>query len=151
MKNKLEPLPLKSEGNGSNIAQISVDKADIPMLVHALAIGANTVMMCGGGNAQRRMRHYKKVLEDMVSPGWKHFRFEEDVSNIVLAINETPTCRFQFKKKYWEERGVVEITVGDKVWNTFTISISDALEMLTFVKEILPLSCELEIAGDIPE
>jgi hypothetical protein len=121
------------------------------MLIHALSIGANTIMACGGGDAERRMRHYKKVLEDLVPPGWRHFRREEDVTNIILAINDTPKCSLEFKKQSWRDSGSVIITVGDSVWDTYMTTLPQCLEMIEFMKAILPLNCEFETAGDLPE
>lgn len=151
MRKGLIPLPITTEGNGSNIIQLSIDKADIPMLVHALSIGASTVMLCGSGDTERRMRHYQKSLEALVPPGWKHFRNEEDVSNIILAINTTPKCVLEFKKQSWRDNGSVVITVGDYVWSTYLTTLPQCLEMIEFMKAILPLNCEFEVTGDIPE
>lgn len=38
------PLPIDTDGNGSRLATLTYDVADAPMLIHALAIGANTVI-----------------------------------------------------------------------------------------------------------
>jgi hypothetical protein len=142
---KLEPLPVKEEGNGSNLAQLTVDKGDIPMLVHALMIGVTTIRMCGGGKAAPRMYHYQKVLEGMVPPGWKHINREEDISNIVFAMHESATWKIVHEKRWKKDTdGSVKITVGDKSWDVWRLKDEEFKELVDFLKSIAPMSCELE-------
>lgn len=144
---KFEPLPVKEEGNGSNLAHLTVDKGDIPMLVHALMIGVTTIRMCGGGKAALRMYHYQKVLEGLVSPGWKHIDREEDISNIVFAMHENEKWKITHKKRWKkDEEGSVEIRIGEQTWSVWRLKDNEFAELVDFLKSIAPITCELESA-----
>ena len=55
MRDKSEH-PIDETGNGERLRTLTFDIADAAMLMSAAMIGGNSIMMCGRGKAEQRMR-----------------------------------------------------------------------------------------------
>ncbi|MBS7671674.1 hypothetical protein [Croceicoccus gelatinilyticus] len=142
MRPRREELPLEAEGNGERLRQIEFDQADAPMLLHALIIGANTALMCGGRQATQRMAYYARLIRDLCPPGHEHLRREEDLCEIALAMREAPHWSFTFAPERWRSNGEAIIRVGKKAWTSaYMITQPQADELRGCIEAIAPLTC----------
>lgn len=139
----LTPLPIDESGNGSNIVQVSFELADLPMIISALQIGRNTVMMCGGGKAEKRMNFYVEMVKKLAPAGWEHFQREEDIANIALAMAENPEWSIHQKKRWKsDKKGESVVTVGKMRWETWSTTDEEHAQMIACLQAIAPLTCD---------
>lgn len=143
MSRSRTPLPIDADGNGTRLATFIYDLADAPMLIHALAIGANTVMMCGGGQAQHRMRWYRDQIAATAPPGWQHLPREEDLANIAIAMATAQRWSIHRKMRWTSDKTAPTIiTVGDHEWTTFRLTAAEHDELAACIAAIAPITCE---------
>jgi hypothetical protein len=152
MRKNTDPFPIKVQDNASNIVSVNFDLADLPMVVSALLIGANTVMMCAGGKAENRMRYYYETIKKLAPPGWEHFDREEDIANIVIAMQENPTWKI-YQKKIWksDKKGTTIIEVGKFKCDVWSATDEEHAEIVSCLRSLAPLSCEQEETESIYE
>jgi hypothetical protein len=145
----MSELPIDESGNGERLRTLTFDFADAAMLYHAAMIGGNTVLMCGGGKAENRMRYYQNKFREACPPGFEHFKREEDIAVIAIAMMDAERCTFQ-KIKRWpdDKEAKVEIAIGDRKWGNWGLTLEQCDEMLSCLKAICPMSCEIEVLED---
>ena len=145
-----EELPVDQSGNGERLRTLTFDFADAAMLYHAASIAASTIMMCGGGKAQARMLHYRAKFLEACPPGYQHFKHEEDIANIAIAMLDADKCTFQrIRKSYRDQTYDVAVQIGEKKWSSnLGIEHAETNEMLNCLKAIAPMNCEIEELED---
>ena len=149
MKRDMSELPIDESGNGERLRTMTYDFADAAMLYHAMLIGGNTVLMCGGGKAEQRMRYYQNRFREACPPGFERFKREEDIANIAIAMMDAERCTFQRIKNYSSDKDAsVKITIGEKTWDNWSKPLSECDEMLSCLKAICPMTCEIEVLED---
>jgi len=129
---------------------LEFDLQDAPMLVHALLIGANTAMMCGNKEAQKKLRAYGKMLEPLVPPEAQHFD-PEVLAEIGGALQDASFCEVSFQPQPWNKflfmGARLEVKIGERVWasNHRTYNVRTDMSVLEAVTQMLqewaPLEC----------
>lgn len=148
-KRDMSELPISEEGNGERLRTLTYDFADAAMLYSAAMIGANTVMMCAGGKAEQRMRYYQRKFLEACPPGYQHFQREEDIANIAIALMDAEACTFQKIKDYSSSKdAVAKIVIGEHSWESWSKTSAECDEMLSCLREICPLTCEITVLED---
>lgn len=80
------------------------DRADAPMLVHALGIAANTAMMCGHPQAQKKLQAYREAVKAFAPP--EADRFDEEVwAEMGIALLTAKRVDVGVKQRAWEHKG----------------------------------------------
>ena len=139
-------LPIDESGNGERIKSLSFDFADAAMLYHAVLIGGNTVMMGNGGKALQRMRYYEEKFREACPPGYKHFRREEDIANIAIAMMDAEKCHVIRTRRYSDStEGELKIKAGKVAISTFVLKNEFLEEAIECLRLICPITCEIEI------
>lgn len=145
----MSELPVDESGNGERLRTLTYDFADAAMLFAMARLGAATIMMCGSGKAENRMRHYQQKFREACPPGFEHFKREEDIANIAIAMMDAEKCTFQRVKRWSSDKDAsVEIRIGDKKWDNWSKPIEECDAMLSCLEAICPLSCEIEVLED---
>lgn len=144
MGKNLEPVPINENGNGERLRTLTFDIADAAMLYHAAMIAVTTVGMCGGGKAAERMRYYKSKFLESCPAGFKHFKREEDVANIAIAMMDAKQCTVQRIKEYSKSpKQSFEIIIDKRKWDNWNLTEEDVNEAIACLREIAPLTCEI--------
>lgn len=146
----MSELPVDESGNGERLRTLTFDFADAAMLYYSTMIGGNTVLMCGGGKAEQRMRHYQNKFREACPPGYQHFKREEDLANIAIMMMDAEKCTFQKVKNYSSSKEMeARVVIGDKIWGSeWNLSAEQADEMLSCLRAICPMTCEIEVLED---
>jgi len=145
----MSELPIDESGNGERLRTLTYDFADAAILWSAAMIGANTILMCSGGKAENRMRYYQQKFREACPPGFEHFNREEDIANIAIMMMDADKCTFQRIKRWSSDKdAAVEITIGEKKWNNWSKPLKECEEMLTCLRAICPMTCEIEVLDD---
>lgn len=145
----MSELPVDETGNGERLRTLTYDFADAAMLYSGMMIAANTVLMCGGGKAENRMRYYQQKFREACPPGFEHFKREEDIANIAIAMMDAEKCTFQRVKRWSSDKDAsVEIRIGDKKWDNWSKPIEECDAMLSCLEAICPLNCDIEVLED---
>lgn len=136
--------------NKRTIVSLEFEQADLPMLMHALAIARNTALMCGHDAAKRRLESYRKQVEALIPK--PALAFDGEVwSEIGMAVAEgNPwSVRFEAKRYSWEagrDTGSIVVRVGDREWTSESWSHTQESGAVEAVREVLrdlaPLSAE---------
>lgn len=87
--------------NKRNKFTIEYDIADLPMVVHALAIARNTAMMCGHTVAKERLEHLRKIVDGLVPPAARVFD-DQVWCEICLAIYDSPEWSVDIARPNWK-------------------------------------------------
>jgi hypothetical protein len=149
-KRERHELPIDEKGNGERLKTLTFDFADAAMLYHAVLIGKNTVMMCGGGKATDRMQYYERMFREACPPGYQHFRREEDLANIAIAMMDADACLVKATRRYQSsDEHEVDVIIGKRKWNVSRLGNDQLTEIVSCLKAIAPMNCEVNVEEEV--
>lgn len=149
MTKDMTPLPIDESGNGERLRTLTYDYGDAAMLWATALLGANTVMMCGGGKAENRMRYYQEKFREQCPPGFEHFKREEDIANIAITMMDAEKCTFQRVRRWRGDKdAVTRIAISGKTWENWSKPDADNEKILECLRAICPMGCEIEVLED---
>lgn len=137
--------------NGRRMKVLMYDEADAPMVAAALRLGAN-VAMCGGREGARaRMKNYARSVMENVPPEASFFNMEDVWTEIMIAIDNSPTFEVKWRRGDYGRKGTAEVVVGKRSWRTDMGSISeqDAISLGDVFERLAPMDCR-RIRHDAP-
>jgi len=138
--------------NNRNIRTMEFEVTDVPMIIGALRIAANTALMCGKHDAQERLRQLRKAIEQYVptEAGWFD---EEDWCELGMALTGAETVHVSYDVPGWAKGGVntwmrekhLRVQIGKLDWvskDRFGNEPNGPAEALAAVlQEIAPIEC----------
>ncbi|MGY3582331.1 hypothetical protein ACVIGB_000745 [Bradyrhizobium sp. USDA 4341] len=95
-------------------------ETDLPMLADALRTAITVAMMTGTPAAQKRLEHYRKIMDAMIPEGARIFDGTR-WSEICMALGEAKSFGVGFEKWGWDSKGqygAVFVTVGKYCWRS---------------------------------
>lgn len=133
----------KPISNGRRLKTLQYDEADAPMLASALRLGAN-VAFCGQNDGARaRMKQYARAVMEHVPPEADFFNMQDVWSEIMMAIDASPSFEVRWKRADYGVKGTAEVVVGKRSWRTDLGSVTkDGAEALgDALERLAPMEC----------
>lgn len=141
--------------NGPGKFTMEFDRADGPMLVHALQIAACTALMCGHSQAQARLQTYRDAFKAFAPPEAKFFD-EEAWAEIGMALVTAKSFKVMLVARSWQrdyrwwDEGVMRVEIGDKAFegrNEYVKrkDLETPKAVLAALQELAPMACVGEL------
>jgi hypothetical protein len=149
-----------SNGNGRNVRMVPIQLGDILMLMEAMRLAGNTAMMSSLPLAEKRLREYQAMFDDMVPAGARIFDGEVWAEiNITLATATSYRVFVQKKDEryYWgsDYSGYLIVQVGERSWRSLKWDVrNDGEEMKAVIQtleELAPLDCVRTPSEEVPQ